>query len=81
MSKSIQPHTVKVQASQSTFSLISTSFGDLHYQKQLDDNREAATTRLNTLRNISFETPTIDTDDDNFKRYAWSVTQFWLAKS
>ena len=41
-------------------------FGDLHYQKQLDDNREAATARLNTLRNISFETPTIDTDDDNF---------------
>ena len=41
-------------------------FGDLHYQKQLDDNREAVSARLNTLKNISFETPTIDTDDDNF---------------
>ncbi|MBF2719648.1 autotransporter domain-containing protein [Psychrobacter sp. NG254] len=41
-------------------------FGDLHYQKQLSDNREAVTARLNTLPNISFETPTIETDDDNF---------------
>lgn len=41
-------------------------FGDLHYQKQLDDNREAVSARLNTLKNISFKTPTIDTDDDNF---------------
>ncbi|MBI0426944.1 autotransporter domain-containing protein [Psychrobacter sp. NG27] len=41
-------------------------FGDIHYQKQLSDNREAVTARLNTLPNISFETPTIETDDDNF---------------
>ena len=41
-------------------------FGDVHYQKQLSDNREAVTARLNTLPNISFETPTIETDDDNF---------------
>jgi len=40
-------------------------FGDIHYQKQLSDNREAVTARLNTLSNISFETPTIETDDDN----------------
>jgi len=40
-------------------------FGDIHYQKQLSDNREAVTARLNTLPNISFETPTIETDDDN----------------
>lgn len=42
-------------------------FGDLHYQKQLDDNRKAASARLNTIRNISFDTPTIETDDDNFE--------------
>lgn len=41
-------------------------FGDLHYQKQLDDNRKAVSARLSTIRNISFETPTIETDDDNF---------------
>ena len=40
-------------------------FGDIHYQKQLSDNREAVIARLNTLSNISFETPTIETDDDN----------------
>ncbi|MGO2279451.1 MULTISPECIES: autotransporter domain-containing protein [unclassified Psychrobacter] len=40
-------------------------FGDIHYQKQLSDNREAVTARLNTLPNISFETPIIETDDDN----------------
>ncbi|WP_201606341.1 autotransporter domain-containing protein [Psychrobacter immobilis] len=40
-------------------------FGDIHYQKQLSDNRDAVTARLNTLPNISFETPTIETDDDN----------------
>lgn len=40
-------------------------FGDIHYQKQLSDNREAVTARLNTLPNISFETPTIETDEDN----------------
>ena len=41
-------------------------FGDIHYQKQLSDNREAATARLNTLSDISFSTPMIETDDDNF---------------
>ena len=37
-----------------------------HYQKQLSDNREAASARLNTIANISFDTPIIQTDDDNF---------------
>ena len=40
-------------------------FGDIHYQKQLSDNREAVTASLNTLSNISFETPMVETDDDN----------------
>jgi len=40
-------------------------FGDIYYQKQLSDNREAVTASLNTLSNISFETPMIETDDDN----------------
>ncbi len=41
-------------------------FGDLHYQKRLSDDRDAVSARLNTIQSISFETPTIDTDDDNF---------------
>ena len=41
-------------------------FGDVHYQKQLSDNREAASARLNTIANISFDTPMVQTDDDNF---------------
>ena len=41
-------------------------FGDIHYQKQLSDNREAASARLNTIGNISFDTPMVQTDDDNF---------------
>ena len=41
-------------------------FGDIHYQKQLSDNREAASARLNTIANISFDTPIVQTDDDNF---------------
>ncbi len=41
-------------------------FGDLHYQKRLSDDGDAVSARLNTIKNISFETPTIDTDDDNF---------------
>ena len=41
-------------------------FGDIHYQKQLSDNREAASARLNTISNISFDTPMVETDDDNF---------------
>lgn len=40
-------------------------FGDIHYQKQLSDNREAVTASLNTLSSISFETPMVETDDDN----------------
>lgn len=40
-------------------------FGDIHYQKQLSDNRKAVTASLNTLSNISFETPMVETDDDN----------------
>ena len=41
-------------------------FGDIHYQKQLSDNRKAASARLNTIANISFDTPMVQTDDDNF---------------
>lgn len=41
-------------------------FGDLHYQKRLNDDRDAVSARLNTIQDISFETPMIDTDDDNF---------------
>ena len=41
-------------------------FGDIHYQKQLSDNRKAASARLNTIANISFDTPMVETDDDNF---------------
>ncbi|MDE4455666.1 autotransporter domain-containing protein [Psychrobacter sp. DAB_AL62B] len=41
-------------------------FGDVHYQKQLSDNRKAASARLNTISNISFDTPMVKTDDDNF---------------
>lgn len=40
-------------------------FGDIHYQKQLDDNRDAVSARLNTIKDISFTTPMSDTDDDN----------------
>lgn len=40
-------------------------FGDIHYQKQLDDNREAVSARLNTIQDISFTTPMTDLDDDN----------------
>lgn len=41
-------------------------FGDLHYQKRLSDDRDAVSARLNTIQDISFETPMIETDDDNF---------------
>lgn len=41
-------------------------FGDIHYQKRLSDDRDAVSARLNTVQNISFNTPTIETDDDNF---------------
>ena len=36
-------------------------FGDIHYQKQLSDNRKAASARLNTIANISFDTPMVKT--------------------
>lgn len=42
-----------------------TIFGDVYYQKQLDDNRESASARLNTISDISFHTPMAQTDDDN----------------
>ncbi|TXD98483.1 autotransporter domain-containing protein [Psychrobacter frigidicola] len=41
-------------------------FGDIHYQKQLSDDRDAVSARLNTIQNISFNTPMATTDDDNF---------------
>lgn len=41
-------------------------FGDVHYQKRLSDDCDAVSARLNTVQNISFDTPTIETDDDNF---------------
>lgn len=40
-------------------------FGDIHYQKQLSDNRKSASARLNTISDISFDTPMLQTDDDN----------------
>jgi outer membrane lipase/esterase len=40
-------------------------FGDIYYQKQLSDNRDAVTARLNTISNVSFSTPMIETDDDS----------------
>ena len=40
-------------------------FGDIHYQKQLSDNRKSASARLNTIADISFDTPMVQTDDDN----------------
>lgn len=39
-------------------------FADVNYQKRLDDDREAVSARLNTLPDITFETPVITTDDD-----------------
>lgn len=41
-------------------------FGDVHYQKQLDDNHKEVTARLNTLSDISFKTPKASFDDDSF---------------
>lgn len=41
-------------------------FGDLHYQKQIDDSRDEVTARLNTLSNVPFTTPKADIDDDSF---------------
>nr|WP_241878749.1 autotransporter domain-containing protein [Psychrobacter sp. PraFG1]UNK05337.1 autotransporter domain-containing protein [Psychrobacter sp. PraFG1] len=41
-------------------------FGDLHYQKQLDDNRKAVSARLNTQPDLPFTTPQSEIDDDSF---------------
>ncbi|PNK60697.1 autotransporter domain-containing protein [Psychrobacter sp. FDAARGOS_221] len=41
-------------------------FGDVHYQKQLDDNQKQVTARLNTQPDMPFTTPKFDIDDDSF---------------
>ena len=41
-------------------------FGDVHYQKQLDDNHKEVTARLNTLSEMSFTAPKASLDDDSF---------------
>jgi len=41
-------------------------FGDVHYQKQLDDNHKEVTARLNTLSDMSFTAPKASLDDDSF---------------
>lgn len=41
-------------------------FGDVYYQNRLSDDRDDVSARLNTIQGISFDTPTVDTDDDNF---------------
>ena len=41
-------------------------FGDVHYQKQLDDNHKEVTARVNTLSDMSFRAPKASLDDDSF---------------
>ena len=41
-------------------------FGDVHYQKQLDDNHKEVTARVNTLSDMSFTAPRASLDDDSF---------------
>ena len=41
-------------------------FGDVHYQKQLDDNHKEVTARVNTLYDMSFTAPKASLDDDSF---------------
>ena len=41
-------------------------FGDVHYQKQLDDNHKEVTARVNTLSDMSFTAPKASLDDDSF---------------
>ncbi|WP_019672690.1 autotransporter domain-containing protein [Psychrobacter lutiphocae] len=41
-------------------------FGDVHYQKQLNDNHREVTARLNTQPDMPFSTPRLDLDDDSF---------------
>lgn len=41
-------------------------FGDVHYQKQLDDNHKEVTARVNTLADMSFTAPKASLDDDSF---------------
>lgn len=40
-------------------------FGDLHYQKRLSDDQDSVSARLNTISDISFNTPMMTTDDNN----------------
>lgn len=40
-------------------------FGDVHYQKQLDDNHKEVTARVNTLSDMSFTAPKASLDDDS----------------
>ena len=57
--------TLGVKAS-SRLSNTMNVFGDVHYQKQLDDNLDEVTARVNTLSDISFKGPTADLDEDSF---------------
>ncbi len=41
-----------------------TLFADINYQRRLDDDRKTVSARLNTLPDISFDTPIVATDDD-----------------
>ncbi len=41
-------------------------FGDVHYQKQLDNDRKGVTARSNTMLYMPFTTPTTDIDEDSF---------------
>ncbi len=41
-------------------------FGDIYYQNRLSDDRDDVSASLNTISDISFNTPKIETDDDNF---------------
>ncbi|SUD92179.1 autotransporter domain-containing protein [Psychrobacter phenylpyruvicus] len=41
-------------------------FGDVHYQKLLDDNHKEVTARVNTLSDISFNGPKASLDEDSF---------------
>lgn len=41
-------------------------FGDVHYQKQLDDNHKEVTARVNTLSDMTFTAPKASLDDDSF---------------
>lgn len=57
--------TLGVKASSQLSSTLNV-FGDVHYQKQLDDNHKEVTARLNTLSDMSFTAPKASLDDDSF---------------